>query len=201
MPALKSCPRCKKRFKDEATMLNHMHQPRSRCRIRHEELLEMSRLQKASRTPYQITNILAPADDHQPSSSNTQPGNARPDGSSYPNNIESNTQPYHTGIYGFENDVDMLAGDPLSDHDDHDLNPPADTSNHYYIDEYPGLAIFFDTGMSFMDKFDADQYLSERKENLYYPFTSRDEWELVSYLLRSSLSMAAIDKFLKLSLV
>lgn len=105
---------------------------------------------------------------------------------------------YQSGIHGSEDDVEMLPGDPPSDDDP---DPPINTSNHYHIDEYPGSAKVFGSGGTFMDKFDADQYSSERKEHLYYPFASRDEWELGSYLLRSSLSMGAIDKFLKLELV
>lgn len=82
-----------------------------------------------------------------------------------------------------------------------DLDPRVDTANHYYINKYPGSAEVFGPGKNFMDHFDADQYSSERKEHLYYPFASRDEWEFASYLLQSNLSMAAIDKLLKLELV
>ncbi|KAG2032847.1 hypothetical protein BDR03DRAFT_873234, partial [Suillus americanus] len=34
-----------------------------------------------------------------------------------------------------------------------------------------------------------------------YPFTSREEWEVANFLLHSALSMAAINKFLQLSMV
>jgi hypothetical protein len=39
------------------------------------------------------------------------------------------------------------------------------------------------------------------QKNLYYPFASRDEWELAAFLLRSDLSLASIDSFLSLKLV
>ena len=52
-----------------------------------------------------------------------------------------------------------------------------------------------------MDEFDRDDHATMREENLYYPWASRQEWELASFLLRSSLSMAAIDQFLSLDLV
>ena len=51
------------------------------------------------------------------------------------------------------------------------------------------------------ERFDCDQYVKERKTNLYYPFASWDEWELAAFLLRSDLSMASIDSFLSLKLV
>ncbi|KAG2100261.1 hypothetical protein BD769DRAFT_1291473, partial [Suillus cothurnatus] len=56
-------------------------------------------------------------------------------------------------------------------------------------------------GSTFLDLFDADEYAECRVDNLYYPFASKEEWEIADYLLRSSLSMAAIDEFLKLSMI
>ncbi|KAG1887977.1 uncharacterized protein F5891DRAFT_987934 [Suillus fuscotomentosus] len=56
-------------------------------------------------------------------------------------------------------------------------------------------------GSTFLDLFDADEYAECRVDNLYYPFTSKEEWEVADYLLHSSLSMAAIDEFLKLSMI
>ena len=70
-----------------------------------------------------------------------------------------------------------------------------------FIQEYAGAAVEYGRGTTFMERFDDDQYAQERKTNLYYPFTSRDEWELASFLLRSDLSMASIDTFLSLKLV
>ncbi|KAG0699348.1 hypothetical protein DFH29DRAFT_983549 [Suillus ampliporus] len=56
-------------------------------------------------------------------------------------------------------------------------------------------------GLTFLDLFDADEFAECRKENLFYPFTSKEEWEIGDFLLRSPLSMAAIDVFFKLPLV
>ncbi|KAG1765866.1 hypothetical protein EV702DRAFT_1050860 [Suillus placidus] len=46
-----------------------------------------------------------------------------------------------------------------------------------------------------------DAYAAHHKENIYYPFASLQDWELGSFLLCSSLSMAAINQFLGLELV
>jgi hypothetical protein len=70
-----------------------------------------------------------------------------------------------------------------------------------FIEEYEGSAEVYGTGTTFMEEFDHDQYAGERVENLYYPFASRDEWELAAFLLRSDLSMASIDMLLSLNLV
>ncbi|OJA17504.1 hypothetical protein AZE42_11883 [Rhizopogon vesiculosus] len=48
-------------------------------------------------------------------------------------------------------------------------------------------------GVTFLDLFDADEYAECRKDNLFYPFTSREEWEVANFLLRSPLSMAVIN--------
>ena len=73
--------------------------------------------------------------------------------------------------------------------------------HHFYTDFFPGASKVFGEGETYMDLFDQDKYANERMANLYYPFASQSEWELASYLLKSDLSMAAIDEFLNLQLV
>lgn len=70
-----------------------------------------------------------------------------------------------------------------------------------FTEEYEGAGALFGNGTTFMNQFDLDTYASEHQENTYYPFASKDEWELASFLLGSDLSMAAITKFLSLKLV
>ena len=40
-----------------------------------------------------------------------------------------------------------------------------------------------------MDVFNADKFADKRKENLHYPFASKQDWEMGSWLLQSGLSM------------
>jgi hypothetical protein len=86
---------------------------------------------------------------------------------------------------------------------EHDKSGECDwgTDDGVFIEEYEGSADEYGTGTTFMEEFDRDQYAGERVENLYYPFASRDEWELAAFLLRSDLSMASIDSLLSLNLV
>ncbi|KJA23491.1 hypothetical protein HYPSUDRAFT_66180 [Hypholoma sublateritium FD-334 SS-4] len=165
------CPRCKKRFKNESNTLNHMNQPYSRCRMRYERLLSVS-LQKQARP--------TSAPHCSPQAVPTPRCSTIPDDSCLGDEPSPKTST--GGIYEPDRDIDIQ--DP----------------NHYHVLEYPGSAKIFGPGANFMDKFDEDQYASERTEHPYYPFASRDEWEFASYLLRSSLSMAAIDKLLRLEL-
>lgn len=78
---------------------------------------------------------------------------------------------------------------------------PDDKQNPFNIKKHPTSGSVYGCGETFMDQCDKDSFSEKRKGHLYYPFASRDEWELASYLLCSRLSMAAIDHFLKLNLV
>ena len=84
-------------------------------------------------------------------------------------------------------------------------SPDSDANNaesdSVFVEKHPGAAQTFGRGATFMDVFDADPHAPKRKHHPYYPFASRAEWELASFLLRSDLSMNAINKFLKLELV
>lgn len=86
----------------------------------------------------------------------------------------------------------------------HDDEP---TRNHHtptathYEDIHPNTPFIFGSGPGFMDVFNADHRAEKRRENLYYPFSSKEEWGLASWLLRSGLSMRAIDDFLTLPIV
>ena len=76
-----------------------------------------------------------------------------------------------------------------------------DKKNPFNVKKHPTSGSVYGHGETFMDKCDKDRFTEMRKGHLYYPFTSRDEWELASFLLCSHLSMAAVDRFLKLQLV
>jgi hypothetical protein len=69
------------------------------------------------------------------------------------------------------------------------------------IEVFEGASKTYGNGTTFMAQFDYDRFANERTANLYYPFASREEWELASFLLCSSLSMHAIDTFLSSDLV
>jgi hypothetical protein len=71
----------------------------------------------------------------------------------------------------------------------------------FYTEYFPGGSEVFGQGDTYMDLFDQDEYAERRKLIPYYPFASQPEWEMVSYLLKSGLSMTATDEFLKLQLV
>ncbi|KAG2353339.1 hypothetical protein BDR07DRAFT_1496432 [Suillus spraguei] len=70
------------------------------------------------------------------------------------------------------------------------------------VEMYEGAGTCYaQDGVTFLDLFDADEYAECRKENLFYPFASREEWEVADFLLCSPLSMAAINQFLGLPMI
>jgi len=68
-------------------------------------------------------------------------------------------------------------------------------------EEFSAAAAMFSHGAMFMDTFDKDTHVQGCSKNIFYPFASRDEWEMASFLLQSQLSMVSINKFLSLKLV
>ena len=84
-----------------------------------------------------------------------------------------------------------------------DEDPTASSHNNspFFTEFYPGASKIFGSGPTFIDNFDNDQFSKERQVHSHYPFASKDEWHMASFLLRSGLSMAAMDQFFKLELV
>ncbi|KAG1834198.1 hypothetical protein EV424DRAFT_1532426 [Suillus variegatus] len=70
-----------------------------------------------------------------------------------------------------------------------------------FVEHFKGAAKVYQCSQTFQDRFNMDAYAAHHKENIYYPFASLQDWELSSFLLCSSLSMATIDQFLRLELV
>ena len=120
-----------------------------------------------------------------------------------------------------QDDVDMPPTDdtfpPLPDHND---PPPPDHDDPFlpfdnsiggecgqlpctarFVETYQGCVETFPGGETFMSQFRNDQYVEQRRQNIYFPWASRQEWAFASWLLRSHLSIAAIDCLLSLEIV
>lgn len=67
------------------------------------------------------------------------------------------------------------------------------------IKEHPRAAYDYGKGDTVLDAIDNDQFAEQRRTNIYHPFKSKEDFEFGSWLIRSGVSMAEIDKFLKLS--
>ena len=166
------CNCCGKKFQDTARVLNHMNQPYSSCRTYFEEVL-------------QIAEEVRQVRDGHPQ---------KPHSSS---DLANDSEAHHE-TFGLPEH-----GPTPEDEDDHmhDVPGPTNDGNPFFQEFYPGASRTFGTGQTFIDIFDSDKFAEQREQFPYYPFSSKHEWELASFLLRSGLSMAAIDKFFKLQLV
>lgn len=115
---------------------------------------------------------------------------------------------------GFENNDAALAQTLAQEYHHDDSEPlasafppswphfqPSDGSGLFIVKEHPTAGKIYGRGNTFMDVFNTDQYSDVRKDNPYYPFASSTDWEVADFLLRSPLSMAQIDEFIKLKLV
>lgn len=101
--------------------------------------------------------------------------------------------------------------DDMLDYDPEQMSDPALNLDSDAMEEEPTSASRFEhfseasqtfgRAESFMDQFDADRYANERKNNLYFPWASKGDYGLGAWLLRSGLSIRAIDEFLALELV
>jgi len=70
-----------------------------------------------------------------------------------------------------------------------------------FVKTYEGCAEAFPGGETFMGRFRKDRFVEQHWENMYFPWASRKEWGFALWLLRSCLSMAAIDSLLSLEIV
>lgn len=70
-----------------------------------------------------------------------------------------------------------------------------------FTESFPGCSKSYPGGDTYMDLFWQDEHAEKRRENLYFPFASKEEWAFSSWCLRSGLSMSAIDSLLSLTIV
>lgn len=185
------CPRCARRFADNSRVLNHMNQPLSSCLSYHNEITA-----HANANALSLSNS-SPADIHSTGSDNFF--------SSFigPNSHSTTRQSLSDNALNATMDLDSVTvdqhGAPDATMDTTPIDGPSSTSP--FFETYPGAAQTFGHATTFMDLFDTDPHSDKRRDHPYYPFASRGEWQLASFLLCSDLSLNAVDKFLKLELV
>jgi hypothetical protein len=67
--------------------------------------------------------------------------------------------------------------------------------------EFPDAGVAYNRTEGFMGTFHNDTHAEERASNIYFPFQSKGEWEIASFLSSSGLSMKRIDEFLSMNVV
>jgi hypothetical protein len=181
MPAY--CQRCGKKFHDTARVLNHMNQPISSCRIYYEELLQIA----------EATQAGCPSGS--PELEGVQSPGIHPE--DWPHEMDEMDR---SAANGGSSPIFDKSPTPMATDDD-PMTASSHSNSPFFTEFYPGASKIFGSGPTFMDDFDNDEFSKERQAHPHYPFASKDEWQMASWLLRSGLSMAALDRFFKLELV
>ncbi|KAF5321441.1 hypothetical protein D9619_000085 [Psilocybe cf. subviscida] len=169
----KVCPRCGEVFRNFSRMIRHMAQPFSRCKA-HQDALQEATLNSLRKSP-------------QPSS---------PEPSSHRTTPEIDLPPTPPPP-----ELDDLVGPQITGEPNIPHFQPLPASCSLEIIYHPSAAEMYGQGTTFLDAFNQDKFAEYRKTNIYYPFASKMESELGIFLIRSSMSMAEINSFLKLDMI
>jgi len=167
-----------------------MNQPNSSCILYFEELLQINNALAARRT--QGTQLDAQQGSFTPPQSPSLSDESMHD--------QHQDVPYQDPLYDAMDLDQHNGGHEEREGGAEEEQLPATARSPFRVD-YPGASQIYGKGTTFMDLFKTDPHSAERQTQPYYPFASREEWEMGSFLLRSNLSMKSIDKFLKLELV
>ncbi|KAG1733273.1 hypothetical protein EDB19DRAFT_1830994 [Suillus lakei] len=109
---------------------------------------------------------------------------------------------------GAEQEVEFVSGDldgvfqSSGESDDHvsgEGTLPTGASD--FIDWYPKPSQSYGKGHTFFNLFNSDENSMYCAKNPYYPFSGQKDWEIVSWLLHSGLSMGKIDSFLSVDMI
>jgi hypothetical protein len=88
---------------------------------------------------------------------------------------------------------------------DHDgsqgLAVGGDIEGGHAVEPCPNVPQVYPGGITFIEGFDQDSYISQRTEVPWYPFASQKDWEVAHWLMRAGLSMVEIDEYLNLNFV
>ncbi|KAG1796715.1 uncharacterized protein HD556DRAFT_1441400 [Suillus plorans] len=192
------CPNCLKEFANPWAVTRHLNQPRTSC------LRWANQLESASQI---LLDPTSQEDEHTTESSPNQTPSSSLD---FPMDLE------YEVLLGHWQDTDIPVDDLDCLYSDEGVavNLESDVPGFSaeslgsqasgprpFVEYFRSAAKVYRRGQTFQDWFNVDAYAAHHKENIYYPFASLQDWELGSFLLRSSLSMAAIDEFLWLELV
>lgn len=174
------CPNCDQNFESAPSVLKHLNNPRSSCIQWYDTFQELLISGDPAAEEYRIAleKALGQSPAHSTYQFPTQPDT----------DVEMPNADYSSDFTSAPQAVDGPGGAAVC--------KPRDEP-----EKFPHAAEPQGKGQTFMEWHNADEFARHRQDNIYYPWASKPEWELASFLLRSSLSMREIDDFLKLEMV
>ncbi|KAG1794236.1 uncharacterized protein HD556DRAFT_1443180 [Suillus plorans] len=202
-----NCPNCLKQFKSAQAVSQHLSQPLTSCLRWIDQLESAAQILQDSQKLADQQETLNPSESSSAGSLHSRTPSPFQD---FQMDSESQVQVDNGETAGMNDSGCDFYGDeggrvssendlPLAGSLEEPLGSQA--LEKPYIERFRNAAKVYKHGQTFQDRFDMDAYAVQRKDNLYYPFASCQDWELGSFLLCLSLSMAAIDEFLGLELV
>lgn len=82
------------------------------------------------------------------------------------------------------------------------MEPSPSSANGVFVETFLGAAQTYGTKPTLLEEIHQnDTYSEERKDNLFYPFSSEEDWEVAAWLSGLNVSMKLIDGFFKLKYV
>lgn len=197
-PKTISCPQCGKKFSSEINVLQHMNQPTGICYASswmEDQRIDLYHLRPdGSDLDPQSHNV---PDELHPKSALSPAGKPESD-----HHDQSQVPLSPLDFHSYEDpgidepglgDIGMDVGSPEIDGEAQ--------AKQTFTEVYQGCSQAFLGGSTFMGSFWQDKYAPERRENLYFPFASGDEWQFASWCLCSGLSMATVDLLLSLNVI
>ncbi|KAK7042241.1 hypothetical protein R3P38DRAFT_2512149 [Favolaschia claudopus] len=166
------CPNCPRSFDQRASVLKHLNNPRTNCIRWYTRLRELIISQEPEYAHYKA--------EFEEALGYYQPHYVK----QHPDGHE-------------EMDLDHNAASNCGTNDDAN----AEEEDVEGVEDFRGASATYGKGQSFREWVDADKFAHERTSNPFYPFASKQEWEMASFMLRSGMSMADIDEFLSLQMV
>lgn len=180
-----NCPNCLKEFKSALAVTRHLSQPLTSC------VQWMDTLTSVAQTLESDQRTTSKPPDSSPKAHTRTPSTVHDSDFPMDFHVPVDSEEGLPAPLDFENNLPGHVEELFGSRD----------SEMPYIERFEGAAKVYGRGQSLQDRFSTDTYAPFRKDNLHYPFASLQDWELASFLLCSTLSMAAIDQFLGLQMV
>ena len=101
--------------------------------------------------------------------------------------------------FTMENDIQPNDGDINTDSPMSSMHVDAMASQDFHIINYPGASAIYGQSSTFYEGIqEENQHTEEKAQNIFYPFSSLEDWEVGKWLESLSISMEAEDQFFHL---
>ncbi|KAG6369637.1 hypothetical protein JVT61DRAFT_10762 [Boletus reticuloceps] len=189
-----NCPKCYKLFPNDKGITFHLAQPNSACRVNRP--IE----QVIIRTPQQDDSINVASESERESADTQQTQEHLEEENPMAGIGEDSAAWWDMGTIDTDHDLHHPSEDV-----EPELNPPAilveQSMSHWIVDCHLGARQLKGDGQTFIARFELHGFSTYCKLNLYYPFSTLQDWQMANFLLTSQLSMRAINDFLSLELI